>query len=305
MKNKLILITGASGFIGKHLTRRLLESNYELILTCHNNAIDKEFKNYTTQISLDLTRNEDLRKIHPNITAVFHLANFADNNDDSCDIMQKIFNVNSLGTLKLLYRCSEIGVKRFINSSSVSTYGNNKSGYISERSIPKPDSFYGISKFMGELYCERFDRLGKISAISLRYSSVYGVGQKGDTVLPIFINNALKNKDIEIYGKGKKVQDFVYVKDVVEANYLAINSEESGSLNISSGKGINIVSLAKMIKKIFSAKETNIILNAQKSEDNTNYYFDITKANKKLNYTVKYSLKQGLTDYKKNLDSSF
>lgn len=300
MKNKKILITGASGFIGKHLTRYLLEKNYDLTLTYHNKKICKEFKNYTSQILIDLTQKKDFKKISGNIDAVFHLAIFS-SFDDSPKTISKLYNVNALGTINLLNRCCATGVKRFINSSSIAIYGTSRKGMVSEKCIPKPESHYGISKLTGELACEKLNKQGKISAISLRYSSVYGTEQHPFTVLPKFINKARENKNIEIRGKGEKVQDFVYVKDVVEANYFALNSNESGSFNISSGKKTNIINLATLIKDIFSSGKSRIILNSKKQGDNTNYYFNISKARKSLGYKVRYPIKKGLSDYKKIL----
>jgi len=303
LKNNRILITGAAGFIGKHLTRYLLEKNYELTLAFHRKRINKEFKNYTNQILLDLSREKDFGKVPKNIKAVFHLANFVPN-DGSYNSVREIFNINSFGTLKLLEICCSTGIQRFINSSSVSVYGAYRKGKISERHLPKPDSYYGISKLTGELYCEKFNNPGKLSVISLRYSSVYGAGQKPDTVLPIFINNALKDKKIEIYGKGMKVQDFVYIKDVVKANYLALHSNERGPFNIASGKGTNIVKLANLAKDVFSSGKSKILFNSKKQGDDTNYYFDISKAKKKLGYKVKYSIEKGLSNYKKLANNS-
>lgn len=298
MKNKRILITGAAGFIGTHLTRYLLEKNYDLVLTCHKKKISREFKNYATCISLDLTQKESLeRKIPTDIGAVFHLANFASNGVSSKTV-RKSFEINAFGTLRLLCHCCKMGVRKFVNSSSIAVYGAHRKGRSSERHLPEPDTYYGMSKLMGELFCQRFSNLNTLSAISLRYSSVYGVGQKPDTVLPLFINKALKDKEIEIYGKGKKIQDFVYVKDVVEANYRAFHSDERGSFNIASGKGTNIVDLANLITDIFSSGKSKVVLNSKKPGDNTNYYFDISKAKNKLGYEVNYPITKGLIDYK-------
>jgi len=298
LKNKRILITGAAGFIGTHLTRYLLEKNYDLVLTCHKKKISREFKNYATCISLDLTRKESLeRKTPTDIGAVFHLANFV-SNSVSWETVRESFEINAFGTLRLLCHCRNLGVRRFVSSSSISVYGAHRQGRISERHSPEPDTYYGMSKFMGELFCERFNTLNTLSAVSLRYSSVYGVGQKPDTVLPLFINKTLKDKEMEIYGKGKKIQDFVYVKDVVEANYRAFHSNERGSFNIASGKGTNIVDLAHLIKDIFSSGRSRVVLNSEKPGDNTDYYFDISKAKKKLGYDVNYSLRKGLMDYR-------
>ena len=298
MKNKRILITGAAGFIGTHLTRYLLEKNYDLTLVFHRKRINKEFKNYTNQILLDFAQEKAFRKVPRKITAVFHLANVAPK-DDSFESVRETFNINSFGTLRLLEICCNRGVQKFINSSSISVYGIYRKGKISERHLPKPDSYYGISKLTGELYCERFNNLSKLSVISLRYSSVYGEGQKPDTVLPIFINKARKDKNIQIYGKGMKTQDFVYIKDVVKANYLALHSNERGPFNIASGKGTNVVNLANLTKDVFSSGKSRIIFNSKRQGDNTNYYFDISKAKKKLGYKVRFPIEKGLSNYKK------
>lgn len=298
----MILITGATGFIGRYLVEELLKENYEVGIFVHKIPPTKDrLSNKNVKIfKVNITKEEDFSIILKDIEieVVFHLAAYIPPNDSN-SYLKKCIEVNCIGTQNLLKFCYERKVQKIINSSTVSVYGKvTGSCKLKEECALRPLTFYGMSKLMGEFLCEKYRTDFNLNIISLRYSSVYGLGQNVFTVLPIFIDKSIKNQNIVIFGKAIKVQDFVYVKDVVSANLCALKTNISGTYNIGSGLGTNVVELAKTIIKVFRSKSM-IVFDKTKPEDNSQITMDISKTEKDLGYRPHYDLESGLKNYYK------
>lgn len=297
----MILVTGATGFIGRYLVEELLKENYEIGILVHKSPPPESWLggNRVKVFKIDITKEKDYFIIPKNIKieAVFHLAAYIPQ-EDNPSYFKKCIEVNCIGTYNLLKFCCERKVKKIINSSSVSVYGkvNALRSKLKEDHPVHPETFYGMSKLMGEFLCEQYMQRFNLEVILLRYSSVCGYGQNKSTVLPIFINKAISHQDLVIFGKGIKGQDFVYVRDVVAANLCTLRSNCKGTYNIGSGMGTNVVELAETIIKIFNSK-SKIIFDEIKSEDSSQIIMDISKAEKELGYKSHYDLKSGLKDY--------
>lgn len=285
--NLKILLTGADGFIGKYLVSKLKKLGYDVT------GISKR--------ECDITNKKVVKNLfkEKNFGIIFHLAAFTPQKLEEEKDFENLFSVNVLGTLNLLETSLEKGVKKFIYSSSSSVYNRQDISIPAKEEYVSPENIYGISKLAGENLCEIFRKKHKLKTISLRYSSVYGFGQKEGSVLPIFIEKALKDEDIVIFGKGERTQDFIYVEDVVEANIKSVFSKTEGVFNIGSGKETSMIELAKTILEVFSESKSQII---KKQVDNYNegrFFLNIQKARKELGFVARYSLKEGLRKYKK------
>lgn len=224
------------------------------------------------------------------------MASFIPSKDSQQDF-EKCIKVNVMGTLNLLEFAFKKNVTSFVYSSSASVYGSWGKLPVDESTPPQPKSFYGISKLMSEILCKKYSEDFGLNCACLRYSSVYGHIQRKDSVLPIFINQAIKNKKMTIHGRGARSQDFVYVKDVVRANVLAAQKNACGIFDIGSNQETTMTQLAKMIKKIFKSK-SKIVFDTS-IEEGPRFYLDISKAQKELSFSPRYSLEDGLKDYKK------
>jgi UDP-glucose 4-epimerase len=145
------------------------------------------------------------------------------------------------------------------------------------------------------------DKYGFKSVI-LRYSSVYGPGQAEGTVVPIFINKALKGEELLLYGSGKRFMDFVYIKDVVRANMLAYRYRGSGIFNIGSGRPVEMSALASSVNKIFTGSGCRIVA-LRKKETSPSVFLDIGKASKELGYRPAFDLEKGLLDYRTRMET--
>ena len=254
MKNKNILITGGAGFIGSHIANELTKQNY---VTVVDNLSTGNIKNLNDSNDENLKIIEgDLRKINlddltSDIDYIFHLAAMASvplsvENPIACN------DVNVNATVKLLNSAVKNDVEKVIFSSSSAVYGENKNMPLKETEPPMPNSPYAVSKASCELYLESFYESYGLNYAALRYFNVFGPGQdknsKYAAVIPNFISALLEGKQPVIYGDGEQTRDFVYVRDVVEANIQASQSEYNGIVNVASGEKLTVNRLYEIVK---------------------------------------------------------
>jgi len=239
MKNKY-LITGVAGFIGSHIAEELLKRGDEVIgidnfysgnqenIDMLKNIGDEKFSFHNIDIQ-DLPKLEKMFKLE-NITNIFHLAAVA---SVQKSIENPVFtnSVNVLGTLNILELAKRFGIKRVVFSSSAAVYGDEPTLPKDENSIIRPISPYGYEKLMGEQYLDIFLKLYEVETVSLRYFNVYGERQDPTSdysgVISIFENRISDDKTANIYGDGKQYRDFIYVKDIVAINLLAMEKDEA------------------------------------------------------------------------------
>lgn len=293
---KKVLVTGATGFIGKYLYRKLKELKYDVTgISFEGGKIDGD-----KIIALDITNKETVERffIGKKFKIIFHLAAFIPKKTENRDF-KKNFNVNCLGTYNLLVASEKNKIDKFVYSSSASIYNRQTVPMPAKEEFANPENIYGISKLAAENLCELFRRNYNLKTVSLRYSSVYGMGQEPYCVLPIFIEKVFKNEAIKVFGSGKRTQDFIYVKDVVDANIKAAFSRAEGVFNVGSGREISTLKLARTIIKVFSKSKSKIKKEIVTAEDKTRLFLDAEKAKKGLKFSAKYSLEKGLSDYKK------
>ena len=178
----------------------------------------------------------------------------------------------------------------------MSVFGNALYLPVEEGHPKLSNSFYGASKLLGEHYCEEYRGFYGINTVILRYSHVYGPRQYIGRVCSTFISDALNGKPLRIFGSGRSSYDFVYVRDVVNANILAAAKENipGEDFNIGSGQETSIEDLAHAIRKILPS--VNIINVAEGSGTGASFVFDISKARSMLGYKPNYTLGEGLLE---------
>lgn len=234
-----VLVTGGAGFIGSHVVDALVKRGEEVAViddlsTGFERNINPGAKLYRLSICSDgIRRVFELEKPH----IVLHMAaqtavtkSIADPSRDA--------EINILGSLNIISHCAVFGVRKIVYSSSCAIYGTPEYLPVDEKHPVNPLSPYGISKHTVEHYLHQHRYLCGLSYISLRYANVYGPRQnpRGEGgVVAIFAGKLLAGEQPTIFGSGDKSRDYVYVNDIVRANLLAMESEETGICNIGTG----------------------------------------------------------------------
>lgn len=249
-----VLITGGAGFIGSHLVEhfqgkadvRVLDSLRSGYL--HNiEKFDVEF------IQGDIRDRAAVEKAVKDVDYIFHLAAMISVPESMTKITECI-EINNLGMINVLEAASEAGVKKLCFSTSAAIYGDNPVVPKIETMFPEPKSPYAITKLDGEYYCGMFTKEGRLQTACLRYFNVFGPRQDPNSAyaaaVPIFIEKALHNQDITIFGDGEQTRDFVFVKDVVGANVFFAMNDITGVHNIAYGGRITINDLASEIIRL-------------------------------------------------------
>ncbi len=292
----MILVTGAAGFIGTHLVRALLTQGHDVTAVVHTHTLPSDLSDRVHTIHADLADASSLSLLPHSVDAVFHLAILSPREEAPDDATQCI-RVNTLGTANILEYCRTRQVRRLIYSSSIAVYGAPDSLPVSEQAPLRPDSFYAVSKVAAENLCQRYHKAYGLSIACLRYASVYGPGQRPHTVLPLFLQRAASGEPLILFGAGERTQDFVYVKDVVAANLLALSAESCDIFNIGSGVGTRMEQLAQTVAQVVGADAASITYDTSRTDDGIHFQLDIAKARRELGYHPQYTLQEGLEEY--------
>ena len=265
-----ILITGGAGFIGSHLVEhfqgkadvRVLDSLRSGYLA-NLDGFDVEF------IQGDIRDRAAVDKAMKDVDYVFHLAAMISVPESMTKITECI-EINNTGMINVLESAAENGVKKLCFSTSAAIYGDNPVVPKVETMFPEPKSPYAITKLDGEYYCGMFTKEGRLQTACLRYFNVFGPRQDPKSAyaaaVPIFIEKALNNEDITVFGDGEQTRDFVFVKDVVAANAFFAMNDVTGVHNIAYGGRITINDLASEIIRLTNSK-SKIVHLAERAGD--------------------------------------
>ncbi len=254
-----ILITGVAGFIGSNLADYLLRKGFTVM------GIDNLSYGVIDQVPSDVTffqrdiRDQDLHRLFDGVDCVFHLA--AKNCISDCQSNPvETVSININGTINVFQACVESGVKKVIYAESSAIY-EGSSLVPTPETESSPESFYAISKASTSLFAEAYQRYFPISMTGLRYFCVYGPRQDYRRTIPpvisAFIIKLLNHQQPVIYGTGKKRRDFVYIEDVNDFHFLALNDERTNGKIYNIGSGINY-SVREIFDSIESILQTGI-----------------------------------------------
>lgn len=294
-----VLVTGGAGFIGSHITDLLIEQGHDVVvidnlITGRKENVNKKARFYRVDI-LEPHLSEIFNDEKPD--CVIHQAAQA-NAQKSVTHADFDGTVNIIGTLKVLENCRNNNTQKVIYASSAAVYGDPSEIPTSEQSPVKPISSYGVSKHTPEHYLEVYSRLYGIKYMALRYANVYGLRQNSGGeggVVSIFLDKLKKSEQAYIFGDGKQTRDFVYVKDVAEANIRAMNHTVNDIVNISTGVSTEIIELYNCLAKLSNSQIKPINLQPKKG-DIRHSCLDNSKAKGLLDWEPSYSLQKGLED---------
>ncbi len=297
-----IVITGGLGFIGSHISEHFCSKGFEVSVldSSKSDANILTFKKDVQIARASITDYEKVRSALRDARLVFHEAAIT-SVPFSIENPELTRKVNVEGTRNVLKAASECGVSRVILASSSAIYGNNMPP-LRESMKPDPLSPYAQSKVENEKAALAAYEKNGLETVSLRYFNVYGPRQDPSSqyaaVIPRFISALKSGRRPVIYGDGSQTRDFIYVKDVVEANVLASRAGKSAlgkTFNIATGKPVSISSLLEKISSVLGKPADAEFAPARKG-DILHSYADISLAKKALGFQPAWDLESGLNE---------
>jgi UDP-glucuronate 4-epimerase len=302
-----ILVTGGAGFIGSHLTRRLLARGDRVtVLDDFNDFYNPARKRENV---VPLLPRPDYRLVEGDIRdeplvdrlfaaggfdAVIHLAARAGVRPSLAEpILYE--DVNCIGTLRLLEAARRHGPKVFLFGSSSSVYGiNEKVPFAESDEVNQPISPYATTKRTGELLCYNYHHLYGLKTACLRFFTVYGPGQRPEMAIHKFTDLIFQGKTVPMYGDGGSRRDYTYVDDIVDG--LVATLDLAPGFEILNLGGADTTSLADLVRSIGEelAIEPRIEYLPSQPGDVPITYADVSKAARLLGYSPKVPLREGL-----------
>lgn len=295
------VVTGGAGFIGSHIVEALAGVHEVVVIDNFSSGKPKNLEGFpdsVTCITGSINDRPLLKEAFKGADGIFHLAAIA-SVAKSVDDPIATHETNLTGTLHVLLAARDCGVRKVVFSSSSAVYGDEPTLPKREDMPPVPRSPYAVSKLAAEFYCNVFSELFGQKTVSLRYFNVFGPRQDPHAeyaaVIPKFIARLLDNQPPLIFGDGCQTRDFVFVKDVVLANLLAMQSPATGTFNIGSGQNIDLNTLAGNLARIMKVN-LSPVYGEPRSGDIRDSVSDITAVKKALGYKAAYSLDKGLAE---------
>ena len=253
MKKTKSVVTGGAGFIGSNLVDRLIDLGHNVIVIDNESSTANDQFYYNQQAEyhrIDIADYDRIRPLFDGVDYVFHLA-------AESRIQPAILNpllavrTNALGTATVLQCAREASVKKVMYSSTSSGYGLTNTPPLEETMPDDCLNPYSVSKVAGEKLCKMYSDLFGLRTLVFRYFNVYGPREpsKGPyaPVVKLFLRQHAAGEALTIVGDGLQRRDFTHVNDVVDANLLAMTSDQTGLFNIGTGKNHSVIELANMI----------------------------------------------------------
>ena len=250
------IVTGGAGFIGSHIVEKLKQLDHMVVVVDNEYSDNDNFhwRKDTLNVNIDITDYKALKKACTGADYIFHLAAEA-RIGPAIENPVNALNINTIGTCNVLQCAREVGAKKVLYSSTSSGYGLNESPNIETQ----PDDClnpYSVSKIAGEKLCKMYTDLYGLNTIIFRYFNVFGerAPRKGQyaPVTGIFLRQKAAGEPLTIVGDGEQRRDYIYVKDVANANVMAAISNPDDDAygqvyNVGSGKNYSVNEIASFI----------------------------------------------------------
>jgi len=297
------LVTGGAGFIGSNLVERLLQ-NGEKVRVIDNLSTGKSenLKPFLDKIEFihgDIRYLNTVMEAVKDVDYVLHQAALP-SVPRSVETPLESNDVNTNGTLNLLYAAKELGVKRFVYAASSSAYGESPTLPKVETMPTSPLSPYAVNKLAGEYNCKAFYNVYGLETVAVRYFNIYGPRQDPNSyysaVIPKFIKLMLTGVSPTIFGDGEQSRDFTYIENVIHANLLACKAPKKACgrvMNIACGERITLNKLFNELKKLLNV-EIDVTYGNPRPGDIKDSLADVNLAKELIGYEPQVLVDEGL-----------
>ena len=294
-----VLVTGGAGFVGGSLVRRLAEAGARVTVLDDLFTGKADIVPTSAQLVTGSVVDEALvRELVADASVIFHMA--ARNIIASTKDPREDFATNIGGTLNILLAARDSKVDRIVYTGSTSIYGNPRTIPINEDDPPVALSPYAVSKLGGELYCNAFYENYGVPVAVVRYSNVFGIGQRPDNpycgVIGKFFDAAIDGRPLQVHGDGEQTRDYTYIDDAVDATLLAaIRPRAEGEIfNVGTGIETSVNELALKIGEAVGVAVDIVHIDRRDIDNIRRRVVNIEKARRMLRWAPQVTLADGL-----------
>ncbi len=315
LRSKRVLITGGAGFIGSNLSRRLLSEGIQVVVLDNLSTGKQEnitplmrYNNFTF-IEGDITDTNACYQAVKGVDVISHQAALG-SVPRSIEFPHNTHRVNATGFLNMLHTAKESGVRRFVYASSSSVYGDSRISPKTIGSEGKLLSPYAVTKQLNEMYANVYKTLHHVETIGLRYFNVFGPNQDPEGVyaaaIPKFLDKMITGDVVTIHGDGEQNRDFTFVDNAVNANILALateNDEAFGKVyNVACGQFLSLNNVVSSMQTILDREgklheETRVVNGPERPGDIRDSLADISDTTKDLGYEQPVLFDEGIEKY--------
>ena len=304
-ESRSYLVTGGCGFIGSHLVEALAGQGHRVrVLDNLSSGHARNLEHVRGRVEVivgDIRDRAQIDAATEGMDYVFHEAALV-SVFDSVERPRDNHDINITGTLNVLEAAREHGVKRVVMASSAAVYGNAPELPKREDQRPEPESPYAIGKILGEYYFSVYAKLYGLQTVALRYFNVYGPRQDPSSmysgVISKFSDVLAKGGTPVVFGDGGQTRDFVFVRDVVQANLRAMESDQAGRgdvFNVGTGRRTSLLDLLAALGDLTGRRPAPEFREAR-AGDIRHSVSDIGRARSVLGYEPAYGLREGLAE---------
>ena len=299
-----VVVTGAAGFIGSHLSERLLAAGHEVLgIDSFADYYEKARKEQNLETSRSNDRfhfvaadlvDADLDPLLDGAAVVYHLAGQPGVRPSWGNLFDRYVRDNVIATQRLLEALKEAPIKRLVFAGSSSVYGDAERFPTKETALPRPVSPYGVTKLAAEHLTLLYTRNFGIPAVSVRYFTVYGPRQRPDMAFSRFMQAMTAGEDIEVFGDGEQTREFTYVSDAVDGTIKASTADVVGQIfNLGGGSRVTVNKVLATLEEIsgLSVRRQNL---PAAPGDPRHTGASINLARERLGWEPRVSLRDGL-----------
>jgi UDP-glucose 4-epimerase len=299
-----VVVTGVAGFIGSHLSERLLAAGHEVVgIDCFTDYYEKTRKEQNLVESRSSDRfhfiaadlfDADLPPLLDGAAVVYHLAGQPGVRPSWGNQFDRYVRDNVIATQRLLEALKDAPIKRFVFAGSSSVYGDAESFPTKETALPLPVSPYGVTKLAAEHLTHLYTRNFGIPGVSVRYFTVYGPRQRPDMAFSRFMQAMTAGEDIEVFGDGEQTREFTYVSDAVDGTIKASTADVVGQIfNLGGGSRVTVNKVLATLEEISGLSVSRQNLPAAPG-DPRHTGASINLARERLGWEPRVSLREGL-----------